>query len=269
MTVEPWDGGSLPDALVPNNPPSDDPVSQGDDHFRLVKTVVSNFYAAYLAESAEFLAALEALEAAVASGIVYEASRFGGELPAFYLDSGNQATGTLPAGRLAGTYGIDITGNAATATNADHADAATLADEAVIAQDSEKLGGQTLTEIKSTLPVGIEYSTVSTVSIPGFGTAVWVSSIPVPSQAGTTGAFVYTSAGVTVSPPYDTYITIRAMPDDVAVGDATFHATGVGRLPVNTTHLKVTGTGSNVGGPSVRVASGLSLQMDFLMTPAP
>ena len=108
MAVEPHDGSSLPNILVPANPPSDDPVAQGDDHLRLLKIVVQNFYTAYLAELLAAQGRLTTLETLTAFGSVWDANKLGGQLPAFYRDASNLNAGTVPSARLAGTYAINI-----------------------------------------------------------------------------------------------------------------------------------------------------------------
>ena len=65
-------------------------------------------------------------------------TNFNGQLPAYYLDLTN-ATGTLPSARLTGTYGISISGNAATATSATSATSATTA---LTANNSTNFNGQ-------------------------------------------------------------------------------------------------------------------------------
>ncbi len=54
----------------------------------------------------------------------------------YYEDASNLSTGTLPTGRLTGTYNISVSGNAATATSAVSATTATTA------TNSTQLGGQ-------------------------------------------------------------------------------------------------------------------------------
>ena len=133
MAVEPHDGSSLPNILVPANPPSDDPVAQGDDHLRLLKIVVQNFYTAYLAELLAAQTRLTTLETLTASGSVGDANKLGGQLPAFYRDASNLNAGTVPSARLVGTYAFSISGNAATANSATHAADASTADYATSA----------------------------------------------------------------------------------------------------------------------------------------
>jgi len=147
MAVEPHDGSSLPDILVPANPPSDDPVAQGDDHLRLLKIVVQNFYTAYLAELLAAQTRLTTLETLTASGSVGDANKLGGQLPAFYRDASNLNAGTVPSARLVGTYAISISGNAATANSATHAADASTADYATSAGDSALLAGQTVAQL--------------------------------------------------------------------------------------------------------------------------
>src|SRR5438067_1047591 len=53
------------------------------------------------------------------------------------LNASNLSTGTVGVGRLAGTYNIDISGNAATATHADNADHASSADNATHAASAD------------------------------------------------------------------------------------------------------------------------------------
>ena len=162
MAVEPHDGSSLPDVLVESNPPSDDPVNQGDDHLRLLKIVTSNFYTQYLADATAIDGRVAVLEAFAALG---DAATLGGQNALFYQNSDNQAFGTLPAARLSGTYGINISGNAATATLAADATHAANADEAVHAVDSDKLGGLTLAELQEPLGQDIDQSAVGSTTI--------------------------------------------------------------------------------------------------------
>ena len=56
------------------------------------------------------------------SGSGLDADLLDGQDSAFYRNASNLNTGVVPAARLSGTYGISITGNAATATNADKLD---------------------------------------------------------------------------------------------------------------------------------------------------
>lgn len=162
MAVEPHDGSSLPNVLVESNPPSDDPVNQGDDHLRLLKITLSNFYTLYLADATAIDGRVDALEAFAAVG---DAATLGGQNALFYQDSSNQAFGTLPAARLSGTYGINISGNAATATLATEATHAAYADEALHAINSDKLGGLTLAELQETLGQNIDQSAVGSTTI--------------------------------------------------------------------------------------------------------
>ena len=62
MAVEPFDPSSLPDVLDPSLPLSDDPIGQGDDHIRLLKTVVQNMYDDYLLRTATITSDLNDLE---------------------------------------------------------------------------------------------------------------------------------------------------------------------------------------------------------------
>ena len=218
MSVEPWDGGSLPDVLVESNPPSDDPVSQGDDHLRLVKTVVSNFYTLYLDEMAAIAADIAALEAAVASGSVYNAARLGGELPAYYTNAANMSSGILPAARLSGTYGINISGNAATATLATDATHAGAADTALLAADSSKLGGMTLAQVLSSLPTNFSYSTVAAF----FVTTGWTTVLTVPLPVHTTARNVTGKVSFIYNPGAPVFnfscVRVRAMPSGRVMG---------------------------------------------------
>jgi len=196
MAVEPHDGSSLPDVLVENNPLSDDPVAQGDDHLRLLKIVVKNFWTQYLAAGASFDSRLDDLEAVAAVG---DAATLGGQNALFYQNSSNQAFGTLPAARLSGTYGINISGNAATATLATDATHAADADEALHAADSDKLGGQTLAQIEARFGQTLEYSTVSTTTVPGSGTYT-VHTLSLPAATVTkTFAYIQASAKLAVT----------------------------------------------------------------------
>lgn len=65
------------------------------------------------------------------SGSGLDADLLDGQSSAYYLDAGNLNSGTLPSGRLTGTYSISISGNAATATSATSASSATNATNAV------------------------------------------------------------------------------------------------------------------------------------------
>jgi hypothetical protein len=56
------------------------------------------------------------------SGSGLDADLLDGQHGAFYQNASNLNTGVVPVARLSGTYGISITGNAATATNADKLD---------------------------------------------------------------------------------------------------------------------------------------------------
>lgn len=143
MAVEPFDPSSLPDVLEKSLPLSDDPIGQGDDHIRLLKTVVQNMYNDYLSEKLIWDGRLQALEAMVSAGVANDAARLGGQLPAFYRDAGNLDAGILDAARLSGTYGINITGNAATATSA------AVALTANHANDSALFNGLTLAQVQS------------------------------------------------------------------------------------------------------------------------
>src|SRR5207248_11297434 len=53
------------------------------------------------------------------------------------LNASNLSTGTVGVGRLSGTYNINISGNAATATHADNADHASSADNATHAASAD------------------------------------------------------------------------------------------------------------------------------------
>lgn len=137
MAIEPSTPTSLPDILDPTLPLSDDPLAQGDDHIRLIKTVVKNAWAEYQTAALALDAAIDALELAVSGTTEIDAARLGGQLPAYYLNASNLSTGTLPVGRLSGTYNINISGNAATASTAD------TATTAVLASDSALFAGKT------------------------------------------------------------------------------------------------------------------------------
>jgi len=56
------------------------------------------------------------------AGSGMDADLLDGQHGAFYQNASNLSTGVVPVARLSGTYGISITGNAATATNADKLD---------------------------------------------------------------------------------------------------------------------------------------------------
>ena len=53
------------------------------------------------------------------SGSGLDADKLDGQEGSFYRNASNLNTGTVPTARLSGTYNISISGNAATATNAD------------------------------------------------------------------------------------------------------------------------------------------------------
>lgn len=169
MAVEPHDGSSLPDVLVENNPLSDDPVAQGDDHLRLLKIVVKNFYTQYLAAGTSFDSRLDNLELFASIG---DAATLGGQNALFFQNADNMAFGILPAARLSGTYGINITGNAATATNATNAANAANATYATSAGDAATLGGQTLAQLATNYGVDVSLSDLSET---GVGSLTWVT----------------------------------------------------------------------------------------------
>lgn len=122
MTVEAINVGSLPDELDASLPAFDDVKKEGDDHIRNIKICLINFYSEF--SSLTIDTRLAALEALTASATVYDAARLGGQLPAFYLNAGNMNAGTLPVGRLSGTYSISISGTAAVAAAVAGADVA-------------------------------------------------------------------------------------------------------------------------------------------------
>jgi hypothetical protein len=70
-----------------------------------------------------------------------DAATLQGQDGSFYQNSDNQNAGTLPSGRLTGSYDIDVTGNAATADAATTAGSATSATTATSSDDSAKWGG--------------------------------------------------------------------------------------------------------------------------------
>lgn len=181
MAVEPIDGSSLPDALVPTNPLSDDAVAEGDNHLRNIKITLVNFYNAWLDYTPGIESRLSALEDAVTSEAVYNAGRLGGELPAFYRNAGNMNAGVLPAARLSGTYGINISGNSETATLADEATHAASADEATLAADSLLLGGKSLAEIEALSGIARGEGDSIAVLTP---TPVWTELTSFPVEAG-------------------------------------------------------------------------------------
>lgn len=162
MAVEPHDGSSLPDVLVENNPLSDDPVAQGDDHLRLLKIVVKNFWTQYLAAGTDFDNRIGVLEGYAAVG---DAATLGGQNALFYQNANNIAFGTLDPARLSGTYGINIAGNAATATTATNATNANTAAYATSAGDAATLGGQSLAQIQATLGQDIDQSALANTTI--------------------------------------------------------------------------------------------------------
>ena len=70
-------------------------------------------------------------------------TQLGGQAASYYTDATNLLTGTVPAGRLSGSYGISITGNADTATTASQVGGVNLAG---LVQTS---GNQTIAGIKT------------------------------------------------------------------------------------------------------------------------
>jgi hypothetical protein len=64
------------------------------------------------------------------SGSSLDADLLDGQEGSYYRDAGNLNAGTIPSGRLTGTYAISISGNAATATSATSATSATTATNA-------------------------------------------------------------------------------------------------------------------------------------------
>jgi len=73
------------------------------------------------------------------TGSGLDADLLDGQHGAFYQNASNLSTGVVPVARLSGTYGIDITGNASTATNANHAN---NADYATNAGNADTLDGK-------------------------------------------------------------------------------------------------------------------------------
>jgi hypothetical protein len=65
--------------------------------------------------------------------ILGDAASVGGQLPAYYTNADNLNLGTVPVARLNGTYNINISGNANTATNATNAATANNANFATVA----------------------------------------------------------------------------------------------------------------------------------------
>lgn len=142
MTVETITLGSLPSELNSALPAGGDPKQEGDDHIRNIKITLKNFYSVWVATNAE--ARLTALEAYV---LTSDADTLGGQLPAYYLNVANMTAGILAPARLTGTYAINISGNAATATDAVEAVHALTADVATLASAAESVGGLTAAQI--------------------------------------------------------------------------------------------------------------------------
>jgi hypothetical protein len=161
MAIEPHDGASLPDALVENNPPSDDPVGQGDDHLRLLKITVKNFYTQYIADLLAATGRLGVLEAYAALG---NADLLDGQHGAFYQNADNLNAGTVPAARLSGTYGINISGTAQNAIYAIDAAHAVNADNALLSANSTLFAGKTLAEVQAGAPISFSKSEVGAVT---------------------------------------------------------------------------------------------------------
>lgn len=142
MTVETITLGSLPSELNSALPAGGDPKQEGDDHIRNIKITLKNFYSVWVATNVE--ARLTALEAYV---LTSDAETLGGNLPAYYLNVANMTAGILDPARLSGTYAINISGNAATATDAVEAVHSLTADVATLASAAESIGGLTAAQI--------------------------------------------------------------------------------------------------------------------------
>lgn len=250
MTVEVIGANSLPPELNPLWPMPGDFRNEGDDHIRNLKLVMQKFYADYSVLSGNFSTRLLAVEAYVTAS---NATQLGGQAAAFYRDAANINAGILAADRLTGTYGINITGNAATATLAANATNAGNATTADMADDSEKLGGLTLAQLQATLPSRLSWSTVATPNVSGalsdcgtfsFGEALaeeklligrLKGTLTIPSHAFMAGFKQFTGR-------------VRALPSNKVVG---FFFVPAGRVPSPTeVYLMPHGSGSIGTGPN-------------------
>jgi hypothetical protein len=84
----------------------------------------------------------------------------GGQPSSFYTNANNISSGTLSTDRLSGTYGINISGNAATATNATTANnASNLGGESPSFYEPRIPSGTTALFVQSTAPTGWTKST--------------------------------------------------------------------------------------------------------------
>lgn len=272
MAVEPHDGASLPDVLVETNPLSDDPINEGDDHLRLVKITLVNFYTLYQSAVVDFGGRLDALELVAATG---DADTLDGQHGAFYQDAANINAGILAAARLSGTYNINITGNAATATTATTAGHATTADTATNANNATTLAGLTPAQVVQNQLPWQETSSLTTTILGGMGvgsfnTQVGSMAVTVPSGGGMALGTFTISPRVSYTEPCEIWVDVRALPSNTLVRqEKVFEDTSVPsqrvitaartvqlimKLPNGTTSL--TYTLRSVGGGSWREVSG-------------
>lgn len=95
-------------------------------------------------------------------------SFFNGQAAAFYTNAANLSTGTLPTGRLTGTYSISISGNAATATDATNA---------TNAGNATNLNGQAAS-FYTNIPARLGYTPVNNTNGYMYGTPVVEGTSP-------------------------------------------------------------------------------------------
>lgn len=272
MAVEPHDGASLPDVLVETNPLSDDPINEGDNHLRLLKITVVNFWTQYQAAVLDFDTRLGAVEGYATTG---NADTLDGQHGAFYQDAANLNAGILPVARLSGTYNINISGNAATATNATSANHATTADTATNAGNAATLGGQTAAQLVQSQLAWQETSTLTLTVLGGMGvgsfnTQVGTLAVTVPAGGGLALGTVSIRPKVSYTDPCEIWMDLRAKPSNTLVRSVLmFEDTDVpnqsvvtatqtkdfqARLPAGTT--SITYTLRSVGGGAWRETTG-------------
>jgi len=97
-----------------------------------------------------------------------DSTTLGGQPASYYTNASNLASGTVPAGRLAGSYAIDITGNAATATTASQIGGVSLSGIVLTTGDQTVAGNKTFSNnviINGDLNINGTTTTVDTTNL--------------------------------------------------------------------------------------------------------
>lgn len=110
------------------NPLGSDPIASGDDHLRLIKSAIKATFPnitgavniSHTDLNNKVSNSLQTTGGTMTGALVLSGDPTVALNPAtkqYAENASNLSTGTVPTGRLTGTYNINITGNAATATN--------------------------------------------------------------------------------------------------------------------------------------------------------